>query len=309
MIYFLYLNNNVEYDPMKEFLYINANRNYTKILFYPFIGCGFANKMPALTSSILLSILSYCSLSIVNWYQLLYYYQLPKFLFIPKYNLSNVKTFNKKNVQVIEDLKRGKSIRVYIYHSFTSTIFTFYNLSTKIKYYLQKNSLKYSNVDMFIQDVFLKPSQIIMNYIKEFNELKNGLFVIGVHIRTGYLTDFKENDKRFFNKNSLSNYVKRIENLLLTKHNSKLYIISDSSIVKRNLSEKFINSILNYSVPGNICHARYSMHENKGLNQCVVKLIAENLILSECNFIIGSRKSTYFGMASKRKKIKSISID
>lgn len=35
---------------------ININNIETKVIFYPYIGCGFANKIPTLTSSILLSI-------------------------------------------------------------------------------------------------------------------------------------------------------------------------------------------------------------------------------------------------------------
>lgn len=133
--------------------------------------------------------------------------------------------------------------------------------------------------------------------------------MIGIHLRTGYLSDFGEKDRRFFNNRSIIKYINVIDRIIKSNKLSKIYVVSDSTLITKYILSLYKEIALNYSVPGKICHSRYSMHQNNKINDCVIKLISENYILSECNFLIGSRRSTYYGMACTRKKIKSISVD
>lgn len=298
-----------KYDVVYQFKIINEYNNKSKIYFYPFIGCGFANKIPTLTSTILLSLVSFRSIFIVNWKQLLYYYKLPINIFISAKNNCLLRTFNRKNINVLEDLKKGHSIKIYTYHSYTSYITLFYNITNQIKENIKKNKRKYTDVDMYIQDKFLVPTTYIYQYINDFKKKKKDFYIIGVHIRTGYLSDFGEKDNRFYNNNTLIKYIKTINRIVKSNNFPKIYIISDSTKIREYLITLYHRLIFNFTIPGKICHSGYSMHKNKNINECIIKLVAENYILSECNILIGSRRSTYFGLACRRKIIKAISIN
>lgn len=291
-----------------DFLNINKRKDLSVILFYPFIGCGYANKIPTLLSSILLSLLSFHPIYIVNWNHLLFYFNFPKELFIQRYNITNVQIYNRKNVSVLRLLIFNISLIIYTYHGFINSVLHYYNLTYNLKLILTENRKEYKTLEMLLNSIFLKPSIAIKNYIYYFKKYRKREYVIGVHIRTGYLSDFGESDRRFFDNNSISKYIKTINNEINKINNSKLFFISDSTAIKKYFYELYKNNVIKYSVPGKICHARGTMHGKVELNDCVVKLISENYILSECNTVIGSKKSSYFGMACKRKIIKCIGI-
>lgn len=291
-----------------DFIKINRKRNTSSILFYPFIGCGYANIIPTLLSSLLLSVVSFHPIFIVNWKLLLFYFHFPKSLFIQKYIHADTKLYDRKNSSILNLLKMNMTIKIYTYHSYTNYVLYYYNLTNNLKILIKQKQKEQITLEMLLHQIFLKPTKDITNYIKTFKKYTKKYYVIGIHIRTGYLSDFGEKDKRFYNNNTISLYKSIINNIINKYKTSRLYIISDSTLVRQYLSKLYKNKLLNLLIPGKICHARSSMRGNQEFNECVVKLIAENYILSECNVIIGSRKSTYFGMACNRKRIICIAV-
>lgn len=301
--------NNNNNDIWMDFLLINNNKNNkSRILFYPFIGCGYSNKIPTLLSSILLSLVSYHPMFIINWSQLLYYFHLPKSLFLQNYIFSNTVTYNRNNKSILNLLKIGITIKIYTFHSYSSYVLLLYNLTNNLYKLIQNGNNKHISLEMILEKEFLKPTNVILRYIKSFKQKAKNYYIIGIHIRTGYLSDFGEKDSRFFNNQSFSLYINAMNRIINQTVKSKLFIISDSTVTKKYLFKKYRNILLNFDIPGKICHARDSMHGKLELNECVVKLIAENYILSECNIIIGSGRSTYFRMAFKRNGIKHILV-
>lgn len=304
----LYINNrNLEVNIVWiDFMMINKIKNKSIILFYPFIGCGYANKIPTLISSILLSLVSLHPVYIVNWKDLSYYFYFPLSLFIQRYVYNNYYIYNRKNSTILSLLKFNITIKIYTYHTFSKSVLSYYNLTPNLKIVLKQRQKEFITLDMLLNQIFLKPTNIINNYIKHFQKYRRKYNIIGVHIRTGYLSDFGEKDHRFFNNNSIALYIHTINKTINKNNKSMLYIISDSTLIREYLYKIYKNRVVNYTVPGKICHARESMHGKLEVNKCVVKLIAENYILSECNTIIGSGSSTYFAMACKRKRINYI---
>lgn len=295
-------NNDIWYD----FIKINSKSNISKILFYAYIGCGFANKIPTLLSSFLLSVVSLHPILIINWKQLLLYYNFPKSLFIQYYNDNNTKLYDKKNSTVLNLLKMNITIKIHTYHSFTNSVLQYYNITKNMKILMKQK--KHITIEMLLDQIFLKPTKNITNYIKYFKEQSEVFYMIGIHIRTGYLSDFGERDTRFFNNNSVSLYINTINRIINKYKNSRLYITSDSTLIKEYFHKVYEKKLFNFSIPGKICHARLAMHGKMELNDCVVKLIAENYVLSECSIVIGSGTSTYFGMACRRKFIKCVVV-
>lgn len=79
-----------------------------------------------------------------------------------------------------------------------------------------------------------------MKYVKYFNKKRKGNYVIAVHIRTGYLSDFGEKVTIFFNNKSVALYIKKI-NKIISKHITyKLFIISESTHIILQFQEKYI---------------------------------------------------------------------
>lgn len=291
-----------------DFLKVNYLNNISKILFYPFIGCGYANKIPTLVSSLLLSLVSYHPIYIVNWHQLMLYFHFPKFLFIQNYNLFNTVVFNRKNSSILNLLRRNISIKIFTYHSFTSSVLYYYNLSNHLKLLMKEKQYKNMNLDNILSLIFLKPKDNINKHLKKFKKISKRDYILGIHIRTGYLSDFGEKARIFFSNKSISLYIKNINRIINKYKKYKLYIISDSTLIKEYFTTLYKHRVLKFSIPGKICHAKDGMHGKKELNECVVKLIAENYVLSECNILIGSKRSTYFGMACSRGVSKCIKI-
>lgn len=291
-----------------DFINISKKRNISMILFFPFIGCGYSNKIPTLVSSFLLSLVSFHPIFIVDWPQLLFYFQFPKSLFIQHHNRIKTNTYNRKNNTILNLLKINESIAIYTFHSFTNSVLQYYNLTKNLKILIKQKQKYHISLDMILQKIFLQPTERINNYIRQFKYYTKRNCIVGIHIRTGYLSDFGEKDKRFFNNKSIALYINTINRVISKYRNCKLFIISDSTIVKDYFFSIYKNRILKYTISGKICHARYAMHGDVKLNECVVKLIAENYLLSECEIIIGSRKSTFFGMACNRSVVKCISL-
>lgn len=312
IVYYIFLSkyiiNNSYSIIWKKFVHINSLRYKTAIFFYPFIGCGFANKITALVSSFLLSFLSSYPVYIIKWYDLLYYYRLPRSMFLQVSYINQLVTFNRKNTTILTLLNKNISIKIYTYHSFISSVVLRYNLTKDLINIVKKESNKGIRLESFLHNIFLRPSNHIIENINKFIKIKMNLYTIGIHIRTGYLSDFGEKDFRFFNNNSIATYYNKINSLLLDNKYSKLLIISDSSVIRRQFIEKYNKYILNFTIHGNICHARYSMHGKAKENECVVKLISENYILSYCNILIGSKKSSYFSLACMRSNVKCIKV-
>lgn len=291
-----------------DFLRINYKNKNSYILYYPFIGCGYANKIPTLVSSLFLSLVSFHPIYIVSWPQLLFYLYLPKSIFIHKYNLTNVKVYNGKNKSILNLLKENVTVKIFNYHSYTKDILCFYYLTYKLNLLIKGKKNKIVALDNVLNLIFLKPKENINKYINHFIRITKKDYIVGIHIRTGYLSDFGEKGRIFFNNNSTSLYIYYIKRVVKMYNKCKIFIISDSTVTKEYFSILFKNRILNYSIPGKICHAKDTMHSGATYNQCVVKLIAENYILSKCNILIGSGRSTYFAIACKRGNIKCITI-
>lgn len=294
----------------KDFSRIYNNKNISYIVYYPYITCGYGNKIRSLISSLLLSLVSLHPLYITNWPQLLLYFHLPKSMFIQHYNNTNTYTYgikNRSNITILDLLKNNYTIKIYTIHRFTTFVLYYYNLTNNLKMIIKEKQKEYVTLDGLLYQIFFRPTKSITNYINIFKRHAVKKFIVGVHIRTGYLSDFGERDRRFYNNNSMALYINTINRIINSHTNSKLFIISDSSTIKNNLSNIYKRYLVKYSIPGEICHARRdAMHGNMKLNECVVKLITENYLLSECNVIIGSDKSSYFGLACNKSVAKCI---
>lgn len=294
----------------KDFNKIYKNKNISFILYYPYITCGYGNKIRVLISCIILSLVSFHPLYIINWPQLLLYFHLPKSMFIRYYNNANTNVYcinNICNTKILNLLKNNYTIKIYTIHRFTTSILHYYNLTNNLKFFVKEKQKEYITLDGLIYQKFFIPTKTITNYINNFKRHITKNFIVAAHIRTGYLSDFGEKDRRFYNNNSMDLYINTINRYIKSHVNSKVFIISDSSTIKNYFSNIYKKYLIKYSIPGKICHARReTMHGNMKLNECVVKLITENYLLSECNIIIGSIKSSYFELACNKSVAKCI---
>lgn len=284
---------------------IRNNRNKNKIIYLVNQNAGLANTLRGMSSTICLSFFIGSKFYLSGWNSIIFYFNFPNILIHIKkyevYEINNFIYFRSFNNSVIKTLKENKSIVLTDIHGFMNYVTHKYFFSKQMKilkreYYLKTlNSVILNNI---IQNEFFSPTKCINKYIQEFYRIKKKKLVLGIHIRSGIFgNNFTEN--YFSNFVTVKKYF--IKSLMVVKNNniSFLFSISDNEKNLKQINEYYKKILINISFSGNIIHSKFALYNSKKNNNAI-RIVSEFILLSNCDIIIGTKRSSFSAEACRR---------
>lgn len=233
------------------------------------------------------------SFSLKGWKSIVYYFDFPKILINDSYYTNSVfyKRFNislfnilKTDYYVVEltdihgylelllkDLYRNEYINIM------KDIYSIKELNKKIVVYI-------------IYNEFFIPSNNITFYVNKFLIKKKKMKVLGIHIRSGkFYNNFTE---EYFNKTKgIYTYLSKATEIMKKHKIAYVFTISDSHKYLVEMKNHFKGKIIDVHLEGDIVHSKFSLYIQ--LNNNAIRIVTEFFILSKCDFIIGTRRSSF----------------
>lgn len=286
ILIFVYIVNSSRYCSNNSITYsLSLYKDYS--LFYNGVG-GMSNIILGYYSYAYLSLLMnrFYKVNDLNFKIINLYYHIPK-IFLIKNSSSNYIYVKKISLKIFNRFKSEKIIRLSSCHDILEFCVYLCNRNLLVCKFINSKS---NNIVHEIYKLrkkllneLLPPRKSLKSIYNNFKNKNVGL-IVGVHIRTAIYSDFHEKDYRFYNNNTEKLYnaaIKYVINKL--KYNIfSLYIISDSSKIKREFNKEYSK------------YKSFSLIENITISHSVNKYsLIEQYILSECDIIIGSCSSTY----------------
>lgn len=304
LIFYIILLNNIEYPTTllhKNYIINNVLKNSikpNKIVYIINPTAGLANTLRGSSSIVFLSFLLKVKFILSNWISISYYFKFPIQLIGNKIlKLSSI--YRKVNNTLISLLLSNESIQISDIHgSYPIIIRKFRNYNSflqLVKEYNIKSNIEL-NIKSIIYHEFFIPSNRIELYITQFYKYKIQNCVLGIHIRSGKFINFKENYFHMSN-NTLNNFYLKAKTILTNKNCSYTYIISDNRQNIIYLRNKFLKECIELNIPGKIYHSKFTLYNDR-ISLESIKLVTEFLLLSECNIILGTKRSSFSKEAS-----------
>lgn len=264
--YILYINKFNEYLHFDNYIYLSNHNIYiNKIKYIPCSSCGLGNKLLGLISSIAYGVTYSCSLKVVDWDSLWWYFLFP--LKLDKHIYSYNMTF-KGHFYAIKSVIDNIETRNYL-------------LKIGLIKYNKYINVMVNNLAYKISNYFLQVSETIKSRIRS-NYMNNLYF--GIHIRTGK-ADGKEYLLHYLKYEDILNIFKFVKNI---QNNQSVYISSDSVNVKYKY-QKSVSKL--YYLNSSICNSGFGLLKNN--NKCAIEAIIDYYILSKCKYLILTRCSSF----------------
>lgn len=157
--------------------------------------------------------------------------------------------------------------------------------------------------DLFMNYVYI-PSYTITNKINKYLFKIKKNYIIGMHIRTGINTDFKEYATWFGGINSTNKFIEIGRNISKYNNNTKWIVCTDSSHISKFIKQQNRKHILDYKIyfnyPSLLKHSRdYIL---KPYNIYASSVLIEIELLSKCNYLLLSKGSMVSKLSYIRNK-------
>lgn len=284
---------------------MNKCKKMNNIIYLVNKNAGLANTLRGMSSSIYLSYFCKSRFFLKGWNSIIFYFDYPQALLYDKEIRSSYVRYRFFNNIILDKLKANCSILLTDIHGFTNYIISKFLNSKEMTVLKNIYSIKKINGiilnNLIYREIFI-PSKSIEKYIKIFNKIKNKRKVLGIHIRSGI---FKNN----FSENYFTKYFKLKEyfstSLLIIKNNNISYIfsISDNRNNLNEINHYYKKMIININFKGEVMHSKFSLYD-ENLNSNAIRIVSEFILLSNCDIIIGTKRSSFSAEACRRMVIK-----
>lgn len=281
---------------------LKNNINTKKVVYKVNPTAGLANTLRGLSSTIFLSYLINSRFILSNWIAINYYFVFPKILVSKIKSNTNI-VFRKVNNKLLNIVLNNKSIVISDIHGSFSILIKQFKKHITFRQLIYLYSIK-SNIELNIKWIiyheFFSPSNIIQFYVNQFYKYKNTNRILGIHIRSGKFLNFTE--KYFHNdNNTIKLFLFKAIDILKSDDCDFVYIISDNIENIVYLRNKLKSRIINITIPGEIYHSRFTLYKDN-ISLESIKLVTEFFLLSECDIILGTQRSSFSKEASTYNK-------
>lgn len=168
------------------------------------------------------------------------------------------------------------------------------NILTKL-YALSKINKIVCNSIVY-NEIFI-PSNRVIYYLKRFSHKRNNKKILGIHIRSGIF--FNNYTEKYFSRIYLTSFYNRAKQIIQNNNLSFVFIISDNYNFLNKAKLYFKEIIININFRGDIIHSKFSLYNTK-FNYNALRIVAEFIILSTCDYIIGTKRSSFSMEACNR---------
>lgn len=293
-----YHNNNILYF---RAITISKTRYKKRVIYIINPTAGLANTLRGMSSTIYLSFIYNTSFFLGGWKSIVYYFDFPDELISRKYIKSNF-SFQKFNKSILSILSLKEVIvKITDIHGFMD--FLFYNSNSYHKLRLLKRIYKISKLSkrkinsIIYREIFI-PSQNVLYYYNIFDSKRNNKKVLGIHVRSGiFSNNFTES--YFSRKIALNIYFDKAQQLIKNNNLSYVFALSDNEKYLCKLKYHFHKYLIEIPFKGDIVHSRFSLY-NPVINNNAIRIVSEFIILSNCDFIIGTSRSSFSAESCNR---------
>lgn len=298
--------NNIENDSYYfRSLLLNMNNKLNSIIYLVNQNAGLANTLRGMSSTMWLSFFCRKRFLLKGWNSIIYYFDYPKILIYNKEKENSIIFFKCFNISVLTLLKTNTSIILTDIHGFINYITQKFIYSKEMNLIKKVYSLKYidgSILNSIIHKEIFIPSKYIKKFISIFDNIKRNKKVLGIHIRSGkFKNNFTEN--YFIKYVKLKKYLKK--SILVVKNNNISFIFSVSDNINnlKDINSYFKEVLINITFKGNIVHSKFALY-NSHINNNAIRIVSEFILLSNCDIIIGTERSSYSAEACRRELLK-----
>lgn len=209
-----------------------------------------------------------------------------------------------------ENMKLTLEANIILYLHFR--ISDFFNKNEKIyinKIFIDKNisTIDENRILYMFMNFIYKPSRIISANVQEYLKKRKKFIIIGMHIRTGLYSDFKENAFWFGGINSTDKFIELALNISNYHKNTKWLVCTDSSNISKIITKSYNKYVIDYKkkfkYPSLVRHSREYIL--KPYNIYASSVLIEIELLSQCNYLFLSAGS----MVSRIAYIRNINCN
>lgn len=276
-----------------------------KIIFSVSKRSGMCNNLRGIISTIFLSYLYRINFILNGWSSIIHYFNFPVELIMNDYITVNItfKRFNRNIYSLLE--KENIIINIVDIYGYVDILLNNKNKYKEIiqfKKLYNKNKITSKDVHSIIYKEFFSPSNRVLFYLNLFNKNRNKRDVVGIHIRSGLFSHYREN---YFQNVDINFFYKTAREAMNNYSISYVFPISDNIHFLNAVKYYFKKSIINIQFKGKIIHSKFSLYKNN-VNNDSLRIVSEFIILSSCNFIIGTMKSSFSTEACYRQNKRCI---
>lgn len=297
----IYVNNNLYFRNNLIKINMIKKKNMNCVIYSINQNAGLANTLRGMSSSIILSFFCRSKFYLNGWKSITFYFDYPKLLIYKNQESKQFIYFRSFNKSVIYELKQNNSIIIADIYGFINSVILIFS-STKEMSILKKTyslqTINYLILNNIIHREIFIPSVAIKKYITVFEKIKENKNVLGIHIRSG---NFENN----FTENYFSKFIKLKKYftkslLIVKKYNiSLLFSISDNKNNLKEIEMYYKPILINITFDGEIIHSKYALYNLK-INNNAIRIVSEFILLSNCDIIIGTQRSSFSAEACRR---------
>lgn len=282
-------------------LLLNKVKNKKCLIYLVNSQAGLANTLRGVASTIILSFLFNTSFFLKGWNSVIYYFDYPRELLYYNNMFSNY-SFKKFNITILKILEiQTAVIEITDIHGFMDyLIFNRYSYYVKsiltLHYSIKKISKRLLN-SIIYKEIFI-PSKEVLYYNNIFNIKRRRKKVLGIHIRSGIFSN-NYTEQYFSRKIELILYYTKAEEMIQKMNLSYVFTLSDNIKYLTQLKSHFHNVLIDISFKGDIVHSKFYLY-NPIKNNNAIRIISEFILLSNCDYIIGTKRSTFSAESCNR---------
>lgn len=280
---------------------LSKKRNKKYVIYLVNPTAGLANTLRGMASTIFMSFLYNTSFFLKGWKSVVYYFNFPIELLYNN-NIDSNFSYRGFNKSILDILKLNKvSLLLTDIHGFMDVLiksqFSFKKISIlKEVYCVRKIDKRFLN-SIIYREIFI-PSKEVLYYCNMFNLKRKKKKVLGIHVRTGiFSNNFTE--EYFSRKIFLNLYYVKADKLINENNFSFVFTLSDNEKYLNELKFHFKNIIIDIPFKGDIIHSRFSLY-NPLINNNAIRIVSEFIILSTCDYIIGTKMSSFSSESCNR---------